>query len=249
MPWRSRALPVPVRSARRRALARAGGLVLLAALGAPARGAAAAFLLAPLQPLGGALLDGCAAAWPRRCACERSRLRALLGREQLSGSASASARSLLGRGLRGGLGCGRLGLGRLLRSLGSGVSSTSLVLLFVSHCRLLSELGLHVEATLARNREPACQVLLGVLQPRGVLELPGRVLEAQVEELLARPVDELDQLRVVQIVHLDGLHCCPAPSRITNLVLIGQLVAGQAHGLARQLLGHAGELEHHAARA
>src|SRR5947207_7428357 len=60
--------------------------------------------------------------------------------------------------------------------------------------------------------------------PRGVLELARRVLEAQVEELLAGASHQLDELAVGHVVHLLRLHddAC-APSRSTNFVLIGSL--------------------------
>ena len=53
-------------------------------------------------------------------------------------------------------------------------------------------------------------------------------------------------------VSVAQLHVCVAitarrPLAVTNFVLDGQLVAGQAHRLAGQRLRHAGELEHHAA--
>ena len=46
--------------------------------------------------------------------------------------------------------------------------------------------------------------------------------------------DELHELRVLQVMHLGRLRHWPAPSRMTNFVLHGQLVAGEAHRLAGQ---------------
>src|SRR5436305_7523728 len=56
--------------------------------------------------------------------------------------------------------------------------------------RLPLQLARHVEAALLGDAQPARQVLLRLLQPGRVLELAGRVLEAQVEQLLARVADE-----------------------------------------------------------
>src|SRR3954453_21303750 len=88
---------------------------------------------------------------------------------------------------------------------------------------LLPKLGFHIQRALAGNGQAACQVLLGPVDGPGVFELSRRVLEAQVEQLLARRVDELNQLGVVEIMDLDGLHCCPIPSRSTNFVFKGSL--------------------------
>src|SRR5438105_539802 len=98
------------------------------------------------------------------------------------------------------------------------------------------ELGLDVDPALARHGHGPRQVALGLAQARGVLELPGRVLEAQVEQLLARRPDELDELVVGHVVHLARLHVPAwAPSRITNFVLTGSLcpaslIASRASG-------------------
>src|SRR5215211_4358198 len=56
---------------------------------------------------------------------------------------------------------------------------------------LPADLRLDVNAALACHRECARQVRLRLLQPGRVLELASRVLEAQVEQLLARVVREL----------------------------------------------------------
>src|SRR5436305_15207025 len=84
------------------------------------------------------------------------------------------------------------------------------------------ELGLDVDPALARHGQGPRQFVFGLAEARGVLELPGRVLEAQVEQLLARRPDELDELVVGHVVHLARLHVPAwAPSRITNFVFTG----------------------------
>src|SRR5947209_3378743 len=62
--------------------------------------------------------------------------------------------------------------------------------------RLPSDLALDVDPALACDRQGASEVALRAPQRRGVLELAGGVLEAQVEQLLARVRGELDELRV-----------------------------------------------------
>src|SRR5205085_1429149 len=73
-------------------------------------------------------------------------------------------------------------------------------------------LALDVDPALARDREPTGQVGLGLPQPRRVLELAGGVLETEVEELLPRAGDEVHELRIVEVVHFNRLHCWLAPS-------------------------------------
>ena len=41
---------------------------------------------------------------------------------------------------------------------------------------LLPELGFHIQPALTSDRQAPCQILLGGLHPRGVLELSGRVM-------------------------------------------------------------------------
>src|SRR5215211_1041150 len=59
-------------------------------------------------------------------------------------------------------------------------------------------------------------------EPGGVLQLAGRMAEAQVERLLARLLEPLDQIVVVEGVCVRTLHSATT-SRFTNLVLIGSL--------------------------
>src|SRR5829696_2008331 len=113
---------------------------------------------------------------------------------------------------------------------------------FASATTLPRELALDVDAPLARHGQATREVLLGLLGPRGVLELPRGELEAQVEHLLASVADVLDELGVVEAVDLRGLHAAPpcaawstTPSRTTNLVLTGSLwparrIASRASG-------------------
>src|SRR3954447_3276649 len=68
------------------------------------------------------------------------------------------------------------------------------------------ELMVDVDAALARHGQAAREVALGLAHPRGVLQLPGGVLEAQVEDLLAGVAHELDEQVVGHVVHLLRLH-------------------------------------------
>jgi hypothetical protein len=88
----------------------------------------------------------------------------------------------------------------------SGVSSFTFSSVSSIRTSLSADFGLYVEPALARQCERAREILLGLLQPSGVLELAGRVLEAQVEDLLARVVRELHELRILKVMHLDSLH-------------------------------------------
>src|SRR3954463_12430886 len=104
------------------------------------------------------------------------------------------------------------------------------------------ELALDVDSALLRHCQRAREVLLGAAEGRRVLELPRRVLEAQVEQLLAGVAHGLDELVVGQVVRLTGLHWSRpssmaevAPSRSTNLVFTGSLwparrIASRASG-------------------
>ena len=71
---------------------------------------------------------------------------------------------------------------------------------------LPADFCLHVDSALVRHGQRPRQVLLRLPQPRRVLELARRMLEAQVEHLLARVVRELDELRILQVIHLYSLH-------------------------------------------
>src|SRR3954465_981343 len=92
------------------------------------------------------------------------------------------------------------------------------------------KLALDVDPAQPRHGEQARETPLRAANRGCVLELPGRVLEAQVEQLLAGVADVLDHLVVGEIVGLLGLHWSRpssmaevAPSRRTNLVLMGSL--------------------------
>src|SRR5204863_6380849 len=83
------------------------------------------------------------------------------------------------------------------------------------------QLLVEVDAALARHREEPRDIAPGGAQRSRVLELAGRVAEAQVERLLARLLEALDEIVVVESVDLGALHS--APSRFTNLVFTGSL--------------------------
>src|SRR5215212_688546 len=71
------------------------------------------------------------------------------------------------------------------------------------------ELALDIDPALARYGQLAREVPLCLLDARGVLELPRGELEAQLEHLLAGVAEVLDELGVVEGVHLGGLHAAP----------------------------------------
>ena len=87
-----------------------------------------------------------------------------------------------------------------LLALGDVLARLSSDQAFAFSWRLSSTLD--VDAALARDRQAAREVALRRVEPGGVLELSRRVLEAEVEDLLARLADELDQLVVGEIVYL-----------------------------------------------
>src|SRR3954468_24706008 len=104
------------------------------------------------------------------------------------------------------------------------------------------QLALHVDAALLRDRERAREVALRSLERSGVLQLPGGMLEAQVEYLLAGVTHGVHELRVRHVVRLGGHHAPgppsssdTAPSRSTNFVFTGSLcparrIASRASG-------------------
>src|SRR5439155_889803 len=64
---------------------------------------------------------------------------------------------------------------------------------------------------------------LGGAQACRVLELAGRVLEAQAERLAALGADVLDELGVGEVAQILGLHAASASSRVTTFVRTGSL--------------------------
>src|SRR5919197_652707 len=116
---------------------------------------------------------------------------------------------LLGRdgglvGRRGGLDGRLLGGGAPVRR--------RLVVLLVCH-HLSSRIG--VEAALAGDRQRASEVALGGADAGRVLELAGRQLEAEAEDLAPLGPDVLDELVVLQVAQLTGGHQTWS-SRMTN---------------------------------
>src|SRR5439155_19629721 len=89
--------------------------------------------------------------------------------------------------------------------------------LFVSHVLRLGG----IDAALMREGQRAGEVALAGTQPGGVLQLAGRVLEAQPEQVLANRLDLLQELVVLEVAHLLGLHHWS--SRRTNFVRTGSL--------------------------
>src|SRR5262249_55896860 len=69
---------------------------------------------------------------------------------------------------------------------------------------------------LALQREQARDVLLDLTHARRVLERAGRVLEAQVEELLTAVAQRLDDLVVGELADLTGLQRDPPPASRTS---------------------------------
>ena len=65
---------------------------------------------------------------------------------------------------------------------------------------------LEVDSALLGDGQQPRDVALRAAQPRGVLELAGGVLEAQAELLVARLLEALHELVVLEVVHLGGLH-------------------------------------------
>src|SRR3954454_10511493 len=82
-----------------------------------------------------------------------------------------------------------------------------------------------VQAALARERQGAGHVTLGVTQRRGVLQLAGGVLEAKAEQLAPSVGQVVEEPAVVEVPELRGVgsHGTQPSSRSTNLVFTGSL--------------------------
>src|SRR3954454_6766995 len=147
---------------------------------------------------------------------ERPRFRRSLGPSGASGSPSSGAEAAAaGAASAGASAAGAASSAGASCSCCSGFCSSS-------GMGQLPDLGFHVQTALPGHGQGPSQVPLRLPQPRRVLQLPGCVLEAEVEQLLAGAVHEVHELGVVEVVHLGRLHW-PAPSRITNLVFTGSL--------------------------
>src|SRR4029079_18202449 len=103
----------------------------------------------------------------------------------------------------------------------------SLERLRVDPCELGLELNLQV--ALPQDRQGSRHVVAEILQTRGVVELAGRELEPEVEQLLLRALDPHVQLLVGKLSQLSRLarHAQP-PTRVMNLVLIGSLCCARS---------------------
>src|SRR5439155_20231415 len=96
-----------------------------------------------------------------------------------------------------------------------------------------------------QDRVDAGDVLAYLIQAGVVVELAGDVLEAQVEQLLPRLGQPPLELVVVDLPQLGRLHLHHhLVTADHELGLDGELLDGAFHGLARERLGHAGQLEH-----
>src|SRR5437667_7420904 len=78
----------------------------------------------------------------------------------------------------------------------------------------------------AKHREDARDVVADLLDPHGVVELTGRALEAEVEELLLLCLQSREQLVVGELAKLGRLHSC-TPVRMMNFERIGSLCAAR----------------------
>src|SRR4051812_37974934 len=74
-----------------------------------------------------------------------------------------------------------------------------------------------------RDGQGASEVALAGLQAGGVLQLAGRVLEPEAEEVTSDRLDVLDELGVVEITDLLGVHQASS-SAVTILVRTGNFV-------------------------
>ena len=88
----------------------------------------------------------------------------------------------------------------------------------------------------ARDGEQPREVALRLAEPGGVLELAGRVLEAQVERLLRASLSATRRARGRSRLCTSTAFTADRPLAVHELGLDGQLVAGQAHRLAGEVL-------------
>src|SRR6476661_5694999 len=117
--------------------------------------------------------------------------------------------------------CAGRGRSRRLSS-SSGRSLDVLLSNILARLRRLDPVEL--ELPLAEHRRQTRDVVAQLLEPRRVVELPGRQLEAQVEELFLRTLDPDVQIVVGQLAELDGLaRHRYSPTLVMNFVLIGSL--------------------------
>src|SRR5947208_14479803 len=90
------------------------------------------------------------------------------------------------------------------------------------------------DLTVAKDRVDARHLLLHLTEARVVVELPGDVLEAQVEQLLLGLGQLGQQLLVIHLAELGGRGHSDSPARVTNLALIGSFwMARSMASLAR----------------
>src|SRR6185312_3921971 len=101
------------------------------------------------------------------------------------------------------------GVSSTVSSETASVSSAFFFLVFFSSAMALSRQACF---TFDADGQDACDLALGVLQPRGVLEGARRRLEAQVEQLLARVGQAVLQLLVGQVAQLSSSQRDPPPS-------------------------------------
>src|SRR5947209_4357599 len=104
----------------------------------------------------------------------------------------------------------------------SSAAGSSVVSSVVSSSSAMSQ-GVGVDAAVAGDGQGAGQPALGGAEPGRVLELAGRVLEAQAEGVAPLRADVVDELLVGEVAQLLGLHAASASSRLTNLVRTGSL--------------------------
>src|SRR5581483_7522551 len=90
-------------------------------------------------------------------------------------------------------------------------------------------LQLQLRLPLAQDREDSGDVVPHLLDSHGVVELTGRELESEVEQLLLVRFEPLEQLGLPELAKLPHVarHHAPPPTREMNLVLMGSLCAAR----------------------